>query len=171
VFHLCQRLEATSPPLDILSDDGERFLFTSESTNLRFHEARLFRPEQLPGYTARGPVASILGLVVGCGGNFMNVISSADRLLLNNGYHRAPALRALGVTHVPCVIQRGDPARRAGARGLEAGDRRSGASTSAPGGRRSSRFHSIPDREAAADPPHRKLIELSWTVPQDYLVG
>jgi hypothetical protein len=27
------------------------------------------------------------------------------RLLLNNGYHRACALRSLGITHAPCVIQ------------------------------------------------------------------
>jgi len=44
-------------------------------------------------------------LVVGFGCNFLNAIHTEDRLILNNGSHRAFALRELGITHVPCVIQ------------------------------------------------------------------
>jgi hypothetical protein len=35
----------------------------------------------------------------------MNAFHAAGRLILNNGSHRAYALREAGVTHVPCVIQ------------------------------------------------------------------
>jgi hypothetical protein len=33
-------------------------------------------------------------------------VALGGRLVLNNGFHRAYALRALGVTHAPCVVQR-----------------------------------------------------------------
>lgn len=105
IFHACHPLEAEPPPLEIETTDDDRFLFTSQSHDLRFHEARLFRPAELPGYRSFGAIGGIVGLVVGFGGNFLNVIRSDDRLLLNNGYHRAVALRRLGVTHAPCVIQ------------------------------------------------------------------
>jgi len=32
-------------------------------------------------------------------------VYAENRLILNNGSHRAYALRSLGVTHVPCLIQ------------------------------------------------------------------
>ena len=35
----------------------------------------------------------------------LNVIQAENRLVLNNGSHRAYALRELGVTHVPCLVQ------------------------------------------------------------------
>ncbi|MCZ7673842.1 MAG: hypothetical protein M5U34_45335 [Chloroflexi bacterium] len=46
-----------------------------------------------------------MGLVVGFGSNFLNAIAAEGRLVLNNGSHRAYALRASGITHVPCIIQ------------------------------------------------------------------
>ena len=52
-----------------------------------------------------GPVAAAIGLVVGFSANFLSGIRSDNRILLQNGYHRAYALRALGITHAPCVIQ------------------------------------------------------------------
>ena len=39
------------------------------------------------------------------GSNFLNAIYAENRLILTNGSHRAYALRQLGVTHVPCIIQ------------------------------------------------------------------
>jgi hypothetical protein len=33
------------------------------------------------------------------------VIRVEKRLLLHNGYHRACALRAMGITHAPCIVQ------------------------------------------------------------------
>jgi hypothetical protein len=43
--------------------------------------------------------------MVGFGSNFVNAIQSDDRLLLHNGHHRVCALRALGITHAPCIVQ------------------------------------------------------------------
>lgn len=105
IFQTCQPLDAEPPRLQIEKADDNRFLFTSESHDMRFHETRLFGAADLPDYASFGTVGGIVGLVVGFGGNFLNAIRSDDRFLLNNGYHRAVALRSLGVTHVPCVIQ------------------------------------------------------------------
>jgi hypothetical protein len=93
------------PPHRLRKVDDEEFLFTCESNDLRFLEAAALRPEQLEGYDAPGPVAGVVALVVGFGSNFLNVISAEGKLVLNNGNHRAYALRELGVTHAPCVVQ------------------------------------------------------------------
>lgn len=105
VFRCCQQVDAAAPPLTVEETDDDRFVFSSPVTHIAFHEAVLLRPEQVPHYASYGPIAGIVGLVVGFRGNFLNVIRADDRILLNNGYHRAFALRSLGVTHVPCVIQ------------------------------------------------------------------
>lgn len=108
VFDFC--LPTVRPPAEAApfrvrpAGDGE-FVFTCESTDLRFLEAVTLRPEQVSGYDAPGAVAGVVGLVVGFGSNFVNVISAEGRLVLNNGNHRVYALRELGLTHAPCVVQ------------------------------------------------------------------
>ena len=42
---------------------------------------------------------------VGYGVRHLNVVRLGKRMVLNNGYHRAYALRAAGITHVPCMVQ------------------------------------------------------------------
>jgi len=46
-----------------------------------------------------------VGIAVGFSSNFLNAIYAENRLILNNGNHRAYALRNLGVAHAPCVIE------------------------------------------------------------------
>jgi hypothetical protein len=105
LFRFCLPLEAPAAPVEIRRVGSRRYVFRCSSTDLRFHEPTLLRAEQAPGYESFGMIAGIVGLVVGFGGNFLNVIRVGNRLLLNNGYHRACALRALGITHAPCAIQ------------------------------------------------------------------
>jgi hypothetical protein len=82
-------------------------VFCSESTDFCFQESVLLHPDQITGYENFGPLAGVAGVAVGFGSNFLNVIHDDDsgRLLLHNGYHRACALRAMGITHAPCIIQ------------------------------------------------------------------
>ena len=104
IFLFCMSLESRDLPVQGHAIGSQRFMFRSVSNDFRFHEAALVRPDQLSGYTSHGPVTGVVGLVLGFGSNFLSVIKVGKRLLLHNGYHRACALRALGVTHAPCVI-------------------------------------------------------------------
>ncbi len=105
VFGLCFPLDTPAPPVQVQRLGSHRWVLRCPSTDLRFHEARLFSPAQLAGYEAYGAVAGIVGLVVGFGCNFLTAVRVGRRHLLVNGYHRAVALRALGLTHAPCIVQ------------------------------------------------------------------
>jgi hypothetical protein len=80
-------------------------VFRCESSDFRFQESVLLKPGQIQDHDAYGPIAGAVGLMVGFGSNLLNVIRDENRLLLHNGYHRACAMRELGITHVPCIIQ------------------------------------------------------------------
>jgi len=61
--------------------------------------------DNIQNYPPPGNLVGVVGLAVGFGSNFMNAIYAEKRLILNNGSHRAYALREMGVTHVPCIVQ------------------------------------------------------------------
>jgi hypothetical protein len=105
LFRFCLPLAHPDAPVQIERVGSRRFVFRSDSTDFRFHEPTLLQPEQVSDYEAIGPIAGIVGLVVGFGSNLLNMIRVDRRMILHNGYHRACALRKLGVTHAPCVIQ------------------------------------------------------------------
>lgn len=105
LFHFCLPLGRPDTPVHIRRVGSRRFVFRSESQDVRFHESVLLGPDQIRGYDTFGPIAGVVGAVVGFGSNFLNVIRVGKRLLLHDGYHRACALRHLGITHAPCIIQ------------------------------------------------------------------
>jgi hypothetical protein len=105
LFHTCLPQQHPGAPVRIRKVGSHRVVFDCDSTDLRFHEAALLQPAQLTGYGSFGPIAGVVGLVVGFGANFLNVVRVGNRWLLNNGYHRAVALRGLGITHAPCIVQ------------------------------------------------------------------
>jgi hypothetical protein len=105
LFRLCMPLHSPEAPVQIRKVGAHRYVFRSRSLDFRFHEAALLAPAIAAGHAAFGPVAGIVGLVVGFGCNFLNVVRVGKRVLLANGYHRAVALRAAGVRHAPCVMQ------------------------------------------------------------------
>ena len=104
IFGLCLPLEHTAPEVQV-SVSGRKFVFQSVADDFRAHSPKLLEAAALRAITSGGPVAGGVGLTVGFGSSYLNVVRWADRLVLNNGYHRAYALRSLGITHVPCVIQ------------------------------------------------------------------
>jgi hypothetical protein len=105
LFGFCQPLERRDPPVTIQRLSADRYLFVSESNDLRRLDTALLRPEQLLGVRSAGPVAAAIGVLVGYGSNFLSLIRSDDRVVLHNGYHRAVAMRAAGITHAPCIVQ------------------------------------------------------------------
>jgi hypothetical protein len=105
IFRHCLPRERASPPVRIQRLAGDRYRFTSASTDLRPHAATLLRPNQVSGAEQTGPIAGIIGLIVGYGTNFLSAIAFNGRVLLHNGYHRAYTLRAAGITHAPMLIR------------------------------------------------------------------
>jgi hypothetical protein len=105
VFQFCRPVSHPVPPISIKRFGETRYLFTSESSDFRFREAVLLRPDQIQGVEKFGPCGLMLGLVLGFSSNFLTAIQSDNRLLLHNGHHRAFALLDHGVTHAPCIIQ------------------------------------------------------------------
>jgi len=84
---------------------GNKFVFVSRSNDVRFLGTMKLQAHNIVDYPHPGNLAGVVGLVVGFGSNFLNAIYAENRLILNNGSHRAYALRKMGVTHVPCIIQ------------------------------------------------------------------
>jgi hypothetical protein len=105
VFRTCLPYDHPMPGFSSGRITQNGFTFLSPSTDLRFLDATLLRPEQVIGYSPPGPVAAVLGLVVGFGSNFLNAVLAERRLILNNGSHRAYALREMGIRQVPCIVQ------------------------------------------------------------------
>jgi hypothetical protein len=105
LFRFCLPLDRIEAPVQMRRAGTNRYMFWSESSDFRFHEPAILQPEDLTEHNCFGPLGAVVGLMVGYGSNFLNVVESGSRLLLHNGYHRAYALRELGVTHAPCIVQ------------------------------------------------------------------
>ena len=105
LFRYCQPTERALPPVTIEKSDGNKWRISSQSTDLRPHEAVLLSSHQAAAIESTGPIVAAIGLLVGFGSNFLTAIRSDRRLVLHNGYHRVHALRSLGITHAPCLIE------------------------------------------------------------------
>jgi hypothetical protein len=105
LFRFCLPLERELAPVEIRRLSSDIYQFVSPSSDFRAHDVTLLRGEALAGMKQAGPVAAMVGICVGFGSNFLSAIRSNNRLLLQNGYHRAYALRQAGFTHAWCVIE------------------------------------------------------------------
>ena len=104
-FEFCLPLDKPLPPVNITRLSGDRFVFTSPSTDFRAHSPRLLRPDELSQLTSSGPVSALVGVAVGFGSNFLSAVRSDGRIVLQNGYHRAYALRSAGLKYAYCVVE------------------------------------------------------------------
>lgn len=82
------------------------WVFVSPSNDLRLLETTMLRPDQIHEHEWTGFPASIVAFPFGFGTNVLTAIEVGKRLVLNNGSHRAYALRDMGISKVPCLIQR-----------------------------------------------------------------
>ena len=105
MFRLCLPSQQPRPPVQWARMHSDSYVFTSPSNDLRFLGAMPLEAGHIAGCPPPGALAGVVGLAVGFGCNFLSVISAYDRLILHNGSHRAYALRALGITHAPAIIQ------------------------------------------------------------------
>jgi hypothetical protein len=77
----------------------------SPSNDIRYLKTMPLEAHHIEGYPHPGALVGVVGLAVGFGSNFLNAVHADNRLILNNGSHRAYTLREMGFTHVPCVVQ------------------------------------------------------------------
>ncbi|MCC7363648.1 MAG: hypothetical protein IT303_04690 [Dehalococcoidia bacterium] len=82
----------------------------SDSLNLRVVRRGLFELENMEYY-------QLGGLLMGMTCPLLHVARYQGRMYLRNGYHRAYALQAAGVTHAPCLIIDTDLFENTGAQG------------------------------------------------------
>jgi hypothetical protein len=105
LLRFCLPLGREEAPVQSRRLGSNRFIFWSESSDFRFLDNKVLNPSQIAGHDSCGPLGAAVGLTVGYSSNFLSVIQTEGRLLLHNGYHRAYALRELGVKYAPCVVQ------------------------------------------------------------------
>ena len=98
-------MDPPRPAVEIERLGEHRVLIRSRASTFRAHELALLTGEMLDAVRSYGTVAACLSLPIGVNANLMNAIRYGRRCLLHNGYHRACALLALGVTQVPCIVQ------------------------------------------------------------------
>lgn len=101
----CLRPNAAATEIAVEKRGGDGFRLSSMSSDLRYHKAAVFQPGEIALSDKMRANATVLGLIVGYSSNFLSAIASDDRLVLYNGHHRAYALKALGYTHAPCIVQ------------------------------------------------------------------
>jgi hypothetical protein len=101
VFRTCLPYDHPRPPVKWSRVHENRFVFMSPSNDLRFLGTMELLSGQITNYPPPGDLVGVVGIGVGFGSNFLNAIYAENRLILNNGSHRAYALRKLGITRVP----------------------------------------------------------------------
>jgi len=105
LLKFCLDIDQPSADISVYQSAPNAYTFRSVSTDARFLGASLLDASQVSGYVPQGRARYALVMYIGYGTNALNVVGINGRLILNNGSHRAYALRAAGLTHVPAVIQ------------------------------------------------------------------
>ena len=105
IFRFCLPNERVLPPAKWSRLHRDTYVFVSPSNDLRFLGVMPLEADNVQGYPHPGNLVGVVGLAVGFGSNFLNAIHAEGRLILNNGSHRAYALREMGITRVPCIVQ------------------------------------------------------------------
>src|SRR5207245_3316148 len=108
LIEICLSLDKTVPEVAEMRLAENAVIYSSENTDLRFLGAirkPLDQVDMQASSTGGIPTKRLL-LLFGYGGSPVNVLEIGKRVFLNNGFHRVFALRRLGVTHIPVVVQK-----------------------------------------------------------------
>jgi hypothetical protein len=103
----CMSIPTQPGPLSAIQSAPNMAVYSSENRNLRFlggFMKPLDATDVAVAHTGGVPAAAVV-LLVGYGSPCVNVIQFEDRMVLNNGFHRAYAIRALGHKRIPVVVQ------------------------------------------------------------------
>jgi hypothetical protein len=105
LVELCLPLKAPAANFRLAGRSERAFTFTADAHDMRFLDAQVIEPVNIQQAPVMGHPQAVVALSVGFSANLLNTVRFNGRIALNNGHHRAIALRALGLTHVPCLIQ------------------------------------------------------------------
>ena len=105
LVELCLPLKAPAASFRLAGRSGREFTFVSDAHDMRFLDAQVVEPVSVLQAPVMGHPQAVVALSVGFSANLLNAVRYNGRIALNNGHHRALALRAMGLTHAPCLIQ------------------------------------------------------------------
>jgi hypothetical protein len=105
VFRCCIPAGPVAQQVQVMQTAANSFTFVSPSNDFRWLGAPILQANQIVGYPLGGHLTAAVALLVGYSANHLVVAHAEGRAVLGNGSHRAYALRDLGITHVPCVLQ------------------------------------------------------------------
>src|SRR5437588_2967267 len=107
LLDICVSPKREMEPIQHLEVAPNTHVFSSPNSDIRFLGAFLkqLTTEDLNHAVLGGVPAAAVIAFVGYGGAPVNVLQSGPRIVLNNGVHRVYALRSIGVTEIPVVIQ------------------------------------------------------------------
>lgn len=105
LFRICLPFDHPQPPACWSRVEDDSYVFVSPSCDMRFLGTMPLEARHIQDFPHPGALLGVIGLAVGFGSNFLNVVRAENRLILNNGSHRAYVLRELGVERVPCIVQ------------------------------------------------------------------
>jgi len=105
VFRTCLSYETAPPPLRAMRTRDNTYVIVSPSNDLRALGGSVLEPQQIHDHHPPGVLGALVGVGIGFGSNLLTAVQAEGRLVLCNGSHRAYALRQMGHTHAPCLIQ------------------------------------------------------------------
>lgn len=102
---LCLPLKAPPARFRLADQSPREFTFVADAHDMRFLDAQVLSPTDVDLGEVMGHPQAVVALSVGFSANLLNGVRYNGRVAINNGHHRALALRQMGFTHVPCLIQ------------------------------------------------------------------
>jgi hypothetical protein len=102
---LCLPLYPPAANFRLAGQSGREFTFVADAHDMRFLDAQVLDPVDVRQADVMGHPQAVIALSVGFSANLLNGVRYNGRVAINNGHHRALALRQMGFTHVPCLIQ------------------------------------------------------------------
>jgi len=106
-FTLCLQPHGVDPPpVNFAPLPAGGHVFSSASNDLRVVDVQLLDPSAFGSAVGlQGDPKYVLVVAVGYSTNLLHVFRGNNRLLIQNGSHRAYALREAGHTHAPALVQ------------------------------------------------------------------
>ena len=105
LVELCLPLNPPAADFRLAGQSGREFTFVADAHDMRFLDAQVLDPVAVRQADVMGHPQAVVALSVGFSANLLNAVRYNGRVAINNGHHRALALRQMGFTHAPCLIQ------------------------------------------------------------------